>query len=204
MKRLRPQAQCHPDRLHAAHGLCQRCYHHRIYWSDPEKARTQDRIAYQGRAVKEREQARRHRAEHPEASRAASRRWKANNPDKVKVKTARWRKNNPEKAKAKHKRRRALKRGATISDFTAEQWHLLLERYHYCCFYCGNSPEEFHQEHIIPLSMGGNHTESNIVPACPRCNLQKGAKTLEAFLTAPIKRDLDEKSDDCVSHRIAD
>jgi 5-methylcytosine-specific restriction endonuclease McrA len=35
-----------------------------------------------------------------------------------------------------------------------------------------------HLDHVHPLSRGGADAEHNIVPACARCNLSKGAKTL--------------------------
>jgi 5-methylcytosine-specific restriction endonuclease McrA len=52
----------------------------------------------------------------------------------------------------------------------------ILERWGHACAYCGNHAT--HLDHVEPLSKGGTDTESNIVPACQRCNLSKGAKTL--------------------------
>ncbi|MET9425626.1 HNH endonuclease [Streptomyces sp. NPDC006540] len=51
-----------------------------------------------------------------------------------------------------------------------------MRRWGYGCAYC---PERAtHLDHVIPLSKGGEDVESNMVPACQRCNLSKGAKTL--------------------------
>lgn len=52
----------------------------------------------------------------------------------------------------------------------------ILKRWGYACAYCGALAK--HLDHVHPLSKGGSDTESNIVPACQRCNLSKGAKTL--------------------------
>ncbi len=72
--------------------------------------------------------------------------------------------------------RRALKRGAT-SDFTLTQHRAKLEAYNYQCAYCGvyevDTGKKLHMEHIHPLSKGGPHTNTNIVPSCKPCNNRK-------------------------------
>ncbi len=70
-------------------------------------------------------------------------------------------------------KRRAIKNGATVADFTIEQWHRTLEYYDYRCAYCGKKSDTLEQDHVIPLSRGGNHTSSNIAPACRLCNGMK-------------------------------
>jgi len=72
----------------------------------------------------------------------------------------------------KEQRRRARK-FATINDFTKEQWIELLEEYNYLCAYCNTKSKKLQQDHVIPLSRGGEHTKGNIVPACPFCNSSK-------------------------------
>jgi len=47
------------------------------------------------------------------------------------------------------------------------------------CVYCG-APAE-HMDHVIPRSRGGRTTQSNLVPACARCNYEKGAQTPEEW-----------------------
>lgn len=37
-------------------------------------------------------------------------------------------------------------------------------------------PDDFHVDHIVPLSAGGDHTYANTQPAHPACNLRKGAR----------------------------
>ena len=77
---------------------------------------------------------------------------------------------------AQAQRRRALKRGATINDFTAAQWREVQAAYDHRCVYCGKRFKgKLTQDHITPLSKGGNHTASNIVPACTSCNSRKCA-----------------------------
>jgi 5-methylcytosine-specific restriction endonuclease McrA len=50
----------------------------------------------------------------------------------------------------------------------------MLNAYGHCCVYCGRKMQRLTQDHITPLSRGGNHTKSNIVPACRSCNSKKG------------------------------
>lgn len=70
-------------------------------------------------------------------------------------------------------KRRVLQRGIGIYDFTPDQWQQTLEDYGYHCAYCGGSDDNLTQDHVIPISKGGNHTASNIVPACKSCNSKK-------------------------------
>ena len=136
----------------------------------------------------ERARSARRRKENPEYIKAVLKKSNQKHKDKRRERRKQWRKNNPEKylpqMRADVKKRKARKKGAKISDFTAKQWTEMKECYHNCCFYCGNQPEQLEMEHMIPLSKGGDHTSSNIVPACQRCNLLKGTKTFWEFLSA--------------------
>ena len=72
-----------------------------------------------------------------------------------------------------HPKRRAQKKRADICDFTLEQWASLLQEYDNRCAYCGAPDAKLTQDHVVPLSKGGNHTQDNIVPACKPCNSRK-------------------------------
>lgn len=88
---------------------------------------------------------------------------------------AEWRRKNPQRWTAIHKRWVANKKGARINDFTEDQWQAMLKHYHGRCAYCGKKSPDLTQDHITPLSKGGDHTLSNIVPACRSCNSKKNA-----------------------------
>mgnify|MGYP001944776561 CR=1 FL=1 len=48
------------------------------------------------------------------------------------------------------------------------------------CMKCGKRvvKDEFHVDHIIPISVGGDEWDlSNLELSCPTCNLKKGANT---------------------------
>ncbi|KAA1013015.1 HNH endonuclease [Paraburkholderia panacisoli] len=45
------------------------------------------------------------------------------------------------------------------------------------CYWCGvKCDDDYHIDHYEPLSKGGEHRISNLVIACPTCNLRKNAK----------------------------
>lgn len=85
--------------------------------------------------------------------------------------------NNRVKLRMRNMKRRVLKRNVTICDFTQEQWNALQITFKHRCAYCGKyAKDKLTQDHITPLSKGGNHTLSNIVPACRSCNSKKHDK----------------------------
>lgn len=80
--------------------------------------------------------------------------------------------------KAAKSKRKALERGASVAEPINPDF--ILERDKYRCYICGiktpkklrgtyedNAPEV---DHIIPLSKGGLHVESNLRCACRKCN----------------------------------
>jgi len=50
------------------------------------------------------------------------------------------------------------------------------------CWWCGKyCKEKYHADHLVALAKGGHNDPSNIVIACPSCNLKKNAKTPDEF-----------------------
>jgi len=53
------------------------------------------------------------------------------------------------------------------------------------CFYCGcDLNYKFHVDHFYPLSKGGSNDPSNLVIACPTCNLSKDDRLPEEFIAS--------------------
>ncbi len=56
------------------------------------------------------------------------------------------------------------------------------------CAYCltwgggGAASERLSEDHVVPLSQGGAHDLTNIVPACKRCNTRKADLSLLLWL----------------------
>jgi 5-methylcytosine-specific restriction endonuclease McrA len=126
-------------------------------------------------------------------SRAKSRRAYARDPLKAISATASYAKTNkpkinkrrrerhaaqPEKARAWNSKRAAAKRNAPLNDLTADQWKAIQIHYGFRCVYCGKKPKELTMDHITPLSKGGAHTMSNVVPACRSCNAKKNDRAV--------------------------
>lgn len=102
--------------------------------------------------------------------------WTLRNPDKSRAQKMRWKALNYDKylqVKRDDQRRRkyALKSGTiNVTD-----WYNMLADYNHACAYC-KSQEDITQDHIIPLSKGGQNVIENIQPLCRTCNSRKRDK----------------------------
>ncbi|MDU1313944.1 MAG: HNH endonuclease [Clostridium septicum] len=90
-----------------------------------------------------------------------------------------YRKENPDTYKAIHsiteqRRRKMAKK--VISTFNNSDWKQCKEYFNNECAYCGRSLKNLTQDHLIPLSKGGNYTKNNIIPVCRNCNSKKHNK----------------------------
>lgn len=108
------------------------------------------------------------RDEHREQIAAAGRAYRAANPERVRA--------NAKVSKFKRRCRLANVR----CDLTARQWEEIKAAYRHRCVYCGEKTK-LTQDHVIPVSKGGEHTAQNIVPACIGCNVRKRNKPAPSF-----------------------
>ena len=104
--------------------------------------------------------------------------------EQMRLKDAAYRKANPEKVRSNLARYRARRAAVSINDLTDKQWQEIKAANHYRCVYCPDDcwrcrkkKHDLTQDHITPLSKGGNHTSSNILPACKSCNARKGNRS---------------------------
>jgi 5-methylcytosine-specific restriction endonuclease McrA len=139
----------------------------------PEKRRETEHRYYEANRAADNEKTRRWRADNPERHREHQREWVARNAEAVNARSAAWRAANADATRAQASRRRARKRDAPVNDLTAAEWSQIQAAYGYRCAYCGAKPHELTQDHVVPLSRGGGHTASNVVPACRPCNGRK-------------------------------
>lgn len=85
----------------------------------------------------------------------------------------RWFLENREKSRAAFQRRRAIKLGAQ-GNHTVDDVRTQYQAQRGTCYYCkAKVGENYHVDHVIPLSRGGSNGPENIVIACPFCNLSK-------------------------------
>src|SRR5712691_1238009 len=68
----------------------------------------------------------------------------------------------------------------TLAGFELRQY--VLTKWNFTCAYCGASSVPLELDHVVPRSCGGSDRESNRVPACHRCNQQKGNRSIQEFL----------------------
>jgi len=54
------------------------------------------------------------------------------------------------------------------------------------CVYCGETYElhELTLDHVHPRSLGGEDVNTNVVPACTRCNQDKGSNHWQSWMRA--------------------
>ena len=146
------------------------------------------------------------RSANPEKSKASSATWQEANPEKVKALQSEYRENNPVKRKldnanwrkANSSRERANKiewlkanpeakriytqnraakkreNGGTLSMNLAAKLFELQQGMCPCC----NQPlgDNYHMDHIMPISLGGPNIDSNIQLLKQQCNLQKSSQ----------------------------
>lgn len=112
-----------------------------------------------------------------------SRRWHAANKEKSNAAVKRWRINNHDRAMFHVERRRQRKANAPGNGVSPEQWAAMLVDFNGTCAYCNTPYDKPIMEHMDPLSTGGAHDISNVVPVCNDCNARKGTLTVLEFLT---------------------
>lgn len=168
----------------------------------PESSRNHSREAMRRRREEnpeaEREYARAWRAANPHLVRKQKREWNDANRERVRTHSVeakrRWKRDNPEKLKQYDLARRAAKAGANRGDVNlAALWDIQGGT----CGLCDGAidralswpdPMSPSVDHIVPLSKGGAHAQSNLQYAHLVCNVSKGARLTEAEQTPPELR----------------
>ena len=76
----------------------------------------------------------------------------------------------------------------------------ILYRDDFRCVYCGLSSIETHIElnvdHIVPFSMGGLNTASNLITSCFKCNMSKGHTILDEESTRRLLEEVKKRNTD--------
>lgn len=141
--------------------------------------------------------------ENRERKRIYCKQWRERNSERVKAKKKayyeankkqrleylkRYKRNTPAYTRAYVMRRRAKLKNACSEKVTANDIRELY-RTHPCCAYCGKRLNKRSRtlDHITPLSRGGIHALSNLIPACRPCNTKKGSKLLAIKTAMPQK-----------------
>ena len=82
------------------------------------------------------------------------------------------------------------RRGEDNPTLTHQEWKECVIFFGGECAYCGATPrkgQRLTRDHLVPMSEGGATIQSNIVPACGKCNSSKGASEWrEWFMAQPF------------------
>lgn len=102
--------------------------------------------------------------------------WRSNNKNRHNMSNRIWAKNNTEKVAIASVRRRACEANSegylNFSDYFE-----ILANQDYKCPYCNaDLHNNYHLDHIMPISRGGSSWPDNFQALCPSCNLSKNAK----------------------------
>lgn len=124
--------------------------------------------------------------EHKERITKRHKAWRQANRDRLNAYNRAWRKSHP-RSRSAHDHRRRIRKLEAGGTFTAKQVRRLFDLQKGHCWWCGPGCEVdltkgYHIDHRVPLSKGGSNNISNIVLACPKCNLSKGAKLPTDFI----------------------
>ena len=175
------------DEKHSAKGYCRRHYANASYHADVEASRAAQRARRDDPAVAadNRARAKAWRQANPERSKSLQKQWRDQRKEELKAKRRAYRDANRDTIRALNNRRKALQRNVEVNDLTSVQWVAIVASYGGRCVYCGCTPEQITMDHVIPLSKGGNHTASNVVPACGSCNSAKSDGPAPPFVIEP-------------------
>jgi 5-methylcytosine-specific restriction endonuclease McrA len=148
-------------------------------YKDPERQRDYAREWLKRNPQKARDAVRRWSKSHPEQRRAAKRLYYARHREHHKAVMAAYHKTHPEVLRVKSNAYRARARAAE-GQFTSVEWRSLVESYGGKCAYRGETgPVQV--DHRTPLTRGGKNSIDNVLPACGRCNREKGQLTEAEF-----------------------
>lgn len=112
----------------------------------------------------------------------ASLRYYYRNHQKAKSIRRNWKRRNRITVRAMENNRRA-KEVAAEGKFTKRDIEKIFKSQKGKCYYCDVKLKRgYHVDHVIPLGRGGSNYPSNLVCACPKCNLSKNDKTLREWM----------------------
>jgi 5-methylcytosine-specific restriction endonuclease McrA len=127
----------------------------------------------------------------PDVPAAAMRKARANNPEKYATQFKLWRKSNSDLVAIYDANKRAKRRiqiQATLNPITKDDWLEIKNKYKHHCAYCLKPCKKLSMDHVVALARGGDHSASNIVPACIPCNTKKNAKDNLDFVARAFGR----------------
>jgi 5-methylcytosine-specific restriction endonuclease McrA len=140
------------------------------YWQRPdvvERHRAADRRWYE---------------ENREHVAAYSRSWRKANASLTAEHRRSWRRDNPERNRELGRQANSVRKARMLAVQTEPvDYAAILAEHGMFCHICSLvivDESDLHFDHVIPLALGGPHSQANIKPAHALCNLRKGASLL--------------------------
>lgn len=177
------------ERPYYSRGMCEKHYRRTYYLAHREQMIAQDMERYFKHRAEILVKFKARYAANRDKRLAHDKAWRASNPEKVRARQAAYyvahheqvaaqqlgyRRAHPEQARADHARRRLRIGKSRGQKLQPGEWEAILRTYSYRCAYCGFKHKRLTMDHVVPVSKGGKHVASNIVPACKPCNSKKG------------------------------
>ena len=151
-----------------------RAYQRQYRADNHEKVRAREKRGYERRHEKEILRMRSYKAQRKEQDAAYAKAYYEINAEDRRAYARQWGLENPEQRRQINARRRARERNAFIEDIDRQT---VLEHDEGICGICEEpvDRDNFHIDHIVPLSRSGLHCYANVQVAHPQCNLEKWA-----------------------------
>jgi len=148
--------------------------HRRWYEANRERKQAENKTWDEANREKRRQYTARYRERNPEAGAD----WYRRNKAEKDRKNREWREKNPERWRLLVDTGLAKRRVLARESVERIVPLVILERDDGVCGICGGDvdPQDFHIDHIVPVSKGGTHTYDNVQVAHPSCNSRKSAK----------------------------
>lgn len=189
--KTKPVSSFHRDKS-KSDGLTPRCkdckkeYRCKYYARTSKQSREYSRRYFQKNQTAIKVYMAQYRKENAEHIIQRVKQYQRENHEHVSEMQKRWHENNPERSREnsrrRNHRRRAREREAP-GNFSADDITAMLIEQGGSCVYCGvGIVDNFHIDHITPLSRGGSNYPDNLQLLCPPCNLSKHNKTHKEFL----------------------
>jgi 5-methylcytosine-specific restriction endonuclease McrA len=121
----------------------------------------------------------------PENIKKRHKEWYDNNTGKARLSTRIWQKANPDRCRSHGHERRSKERGVKVEKFDVS---VIYTRDAWVCQLCGKkvdrklrwpNPMSKSLDHIVPISLGGEHSRANIQLAHLKCNLSLGNRGIK-------------------------
>ena len=112
----------------------------------------------------------------------AMRQWRAKNRDAWNAYMRAWRAKHPNRDEHRCQAYRQFNSKRGRGRVEREAWVAIIEAFGGVCAYCG-SDEPLEVDHFVPISLGGDQSLDNFIPACRSCNAIKSNKHPREFLS---------------------